>query len=257
MISTDHHARFRGPMPVQMEIVVAEALSVEWTGTPCHIRYCWEAPKPIRFTRHSPRNQLVLRGVNPRAYSSAREKSEAVGVRATLTSARTVRALVRDRRGSVLVEFSFIAIPFFMLLFGILETGLVFFGNSMLDKATADAARLVRTGQAQAQNMTAAQFHDYICTQVSPLLTCGANLQVDVEAFTDFGNVNLPDPIDANGNLNPNLNHYVIGGPGDIVLVRTFYTWDIITPLLRPFFSNLSGGQRLMTSAATFRNEPF
>ena len=80
---------------------------------------------------------------------------------------------------------------------------------------------------------------------------------MDVEAFSDFGDVNIPNPIDANGNLNPNLNHYVVGGPGDIVLVRTFYTWDIITPLLRPFFSNISNGQRLMTSAATFRNEPF
>lgn len=193
----------------------------------------------------------------PASVHFPRKRSKAAGVRARFISAGTVKALSRDRRGSVAVEFSLIAIPFFMLLFGILETGLVFFGNSMLDKATADAARLVRTGQAQAQNMTASQFHDYICTQVSPLLNCGANLQVDVEAFSDFGNVNIPNPIDANGNLDPNLNHYVIGGPGDIVLVRTFYTWDIITPLLRPFFSNLSNGQRLMSSAATFRNEPF
>ena len=45
------------------------------------------------------------------------------------------------------------------------------------------------------------------------------------------------NPIDLSGNLNTNLNNYVVGGPGDIVLVRTFYTWDIVTPLLRPFFS--------------------
>ena len=101
----------------------------------------------------------------PASVHFPRKRSEA-GVRARLISSRSVRALSRDRRGSVAVEFSFIAIPFFMLLFGVLETGLVFFGNSMLDKATADAARLVRTGQAQAQNMTASQFHDYICTQV-------------------------------------------------------------------------------------------
>jgi Flp pilus assembly protein TadG len=170
---------------------------------------------------------------------------------------QTAKALSCDRRGSVAVEFSLIAIPFFMLLFGILEAGLIFFGNSMLEKATADAARLVRTGQAQAANMTATQFHDYICTQVSPLLNCNANLQVDVEAFNGFGGVTIPPPIDSSGNLKTNLNNYVVGGPGDIVLVRTFYTWDIVTPLLRPFFSNLSNGQRLMTSAATFRNEPF
>jgi Flp pilus assembly protein TadG len=170
---------------------------------------------------------------------------------------QTAKSLSRDRRGSVAVEFALIGIPFFMLLFGILEVGLIFFGNSMLEKATADGARLVRTGQAQAANMTATQFHDYICTQVSPLLSCSTNLQVDVEAFNDFSDVNITNPINTNGTLNTNLNNYIVGGPGDIVLVRTFYTWDIVTPLLRPFFSNLANGQRLMTSAATFRNEPF
>lgn len=156
-----------------------------------------------------------------------------------------------------MIEFALVAIPFFMLLFGVLEVGIIFFGNSMLEKATADASRLIRTGQAQAQNMTAVQFHDYICTQVSPLLSCGTNLQVDVEAFSSFGGVNIQNPIDGQGNLNQNLNSYAIGRAGDIVLVRTFYTWDIVTPLLKPFFANLSNGKRLLTSASTFRNEPF
>jgi Flp pilus assembly protein TadG len=167
------------------------------------------------------------------------------------------RAMARDQRASVMVEFAFVAIPFFMLLFGVLETGLIFFGNSMLEKATEDAARLVRTGQAQAQSMTATQFHDYICTQISPVLSCGTSLQVDVESFNGFGSVSISNPIDANGNLNTGLNNYNVGTSGAIVLVRTFYTWDIITPLLRPFFANLSNGRRLMTAASTFRNEPF
>jgi Flp pilus assembly protein TadG len=165
--------------------------------------------------------------------------------------------MARDRRGSVVVEFALISIPFFMLLFGVLEAGLVFFGNTMLEKATEDAARLVRTGQAQSTNMTATQFHDYICTQIAPVLSCGSNLQVDVETFGDFGGVSVPNPIDGSGNLNPSLNNYNVGTSGAIVLVRTFYTWDIITPLLRPFFANLSNGRRLMTATATFRNEPF
>lgn len=170
---------------------------------------------------------------------------------------RIARAASRDQRGSVLVEFSLIAIPFFMLLFGVLEVGIVFFGNSMLEKGTADAARLIRTGQVQAQNMTATQFHDYICGQISALLSCGTNLQVDVEAFSDFGDVQIQNPINPDGTLNANLDNFEVGGPGDIVLVRTFYTWDILTPILKPFFANLANGKRLLTSASTFRNEPF
>jgi Flp pilus assembly protein TadG len=169
---------------------------------------------------------------------------------------RGVAKLAHDRRGSVMIEFALVAIPFLMLIFGVLEVGIVFFGSSMLEKATADASRLIRTGQAQAQNMSAIQFHDYICTQVSPLLSCGTNLQVDVESFANFSTVNIGDPI-KNGVLDPNLNNYSFGASGDIVLVRTFYTWNIITPLLRPFFANLGNGQRLLTSTSTFRNEPF
>jgi Flp pilus assembly protein TadG len=165
-------------------------------------------------------------------------------------------SIVRDRRGAVAMEFALLAIPLFLLLFGILETGLIFFGSSMLEKATADAARLVRTGQAQAANMTATQYHDYICGQVSALLSCGSNLQVDVEAFSDFNSLVISNPIQ-NGLLDPNLNKFNVGVAGNIVLVRTFYTWDILTPILRPFFGNLSGGQRLLTSTAAFRNEPF
>jgi len=157
----------------------------------------------------------------------------------------------------VLIEFALVSIPFFMLIFGVLEVGIIFFGNSMLEKATQDGARLIRTGQAQAQNMSATQFHDYICTQVSPLLVCGTNMQVDVEAFSSFGGVNIPNPIDGQGKLDTSLNNYVVGRAGDIVLVRTFYTWDIVTPLLRPFFANLSNGKRLLTATSTFRNEPF
>jgi len=168
---------------------------------------------------------------------------------------RLLRRFSKDRRGSVIVEFALISIPFFMLLLGVLEAGVVFFGSSVLERATADAARLIRTGQVQAQSMTALQFHDFICGEIQPVLPC-ANLQVDVESFSTFSGITIPNPI-VNGQLNQNLNNYAVGGPGDIVLVRTFYPWTIITPLLKPFFADLSSGQKLLTSASAFRNEPF
>jgi hypothetical protein len=77
-----------------------------------------------------------------------------------------------------------------------------------------------------------------------------------VEAYTNFNSVVISNPI-VGGVLDPNLNKYNVGVAGNIVLVRTFYTWDILTPILKPFFGNLANGQRLMTSTAAFRNEPF
>lgn len=169
---------------------------------------------------------------------------------------RHCRTFGRDRRGATIVEFALIALPFFMLLCSVIETGVIFVGNSLLQKATSDAARLVRTGQAQGANMTALQFKNYICGETSPILNC-ANLQVDVESFSDFNNVTIQNAVGANGNINPNLTNYSTGGAGNIVLVRTFYSWDIVVPLLRPFFANLSNGDCLLTATAAFRNEPF
>ena len=76
---------------------------------------------------------------------------------------------VRGERGVSMLEFALIALPLFMLIFGILEVGLIFWGTYELDYATWCAARLIRTGQAQTANMTQAQMIAQICGQASPL----------------------------------------------------------------------------------------
>jgi Flp pilus assembly protein TadG len=175
---------------------------------------------------------------------------------AAVRTIRHCRTFGRDRRGATIVEFALIALPFFMLLCSIIETGVIFVGNSLLQKATADAARLVRTGQVQASNMTATQFKNYICAETSPVLNC-ANLQVDVESFSSFDNITIANAIGGNGTLNSNLNNFSVGAAGNIVMVRTFYSWNIVIPLLQPFFANLANGDCLLTATAAFRNEPF
>jgi Flp pilus assembly protein TadG len=165
----------------------------------------------------------------------------------------------RSRSGSAMIEFAMLAMPFFMLLFGIIEVGLIFYGSCILEKATQDAARLIRTGQAQSGgSLTAEKFKtDDLCKQIAAVLSCNANLQVDVRSYGDFGSVNFTPPLDKDGNLDPNLDQFQTGGAGQVVLVRTFYTWNIVVPLLQPFFSNMSGGRRLLSATAAFRNEPF
>ncbi len=59
------------------------------------------------------------------------------------------------------------------------------------------------------------------------------------------------------GNLNPALNNYQAGTACNVVLLRVFYTWNIITPVLSAFLTNMSTGNHLLTATAAFRNEPF
>ena len=167
------------------------------------------------------------------------------------------RRFRRDQRGATAVEFALIALPFFALLFAIIETALVFFAGQALESAVSNAARLIRTGQAQAQAMTASAFKAEICDQVSALFACTEKLVVDVQKFDTFADINLSPPIDENGNLDLSYN-YDAGHGGDIVVVRAYYEWPLTVQLLGLDLSNMaSGNSHLLSAAAAFRNEPF
>lgn len=48
---------------------------------------------------------------------------------------------IKAREGATAVEFALIAGPFFLLLMGIIEIALFFFASTMIETATAEAAR--------------------------------------------------------------------------------------------------------------------
>ncbi len=172
---------------------------------------------------------------------------------------RTMILLSRFKRaesGTTAMEFSFVALPFFLLLYAIIDVSLIFFASTTLENGIIGAARQIRTGEAQAANMTSEQFRTLVCDQVSMLLSCDARLGLDVRKFDGFGGVALPAALDENGNLGGNL-IFDPGTAGDVVVVRAFYTWPMLTPTVGTQFANMSGGHRLLEASIAFRNEPF
>ena len=167
-----------------------------------------------------------------------------------------VRRLGKDRSGATMVEFTLLMVPFFILLFGVFEVGLVIWGGLELDNATSDAARLVRTGQAQVGKFDSNKFRQEICSRVALLFDCDTKLHLAVETFASFGNMAAPDPLDNKGNLKQNFS-FDLGGPQDVVLVSTFYEWPLLNIVSSMSFSNMADGNYLLRSAAAFRNEPF
>jgi len=159
--------------------------------------------------------------------------------------------------GSAGVEFAFIAPVLFIFLMGTLEVGVMFLGDYALQNATNDAARQIRTGQVQLGNVTQAQFRQLVCNEITPFLQCGANLQIDVETYPSFAAANYSNPLQANQTLNPALTNWQPGTECSIVLVRTFYTWQVVTPILTSFMVNMAGGNHLLYATVAFRNEPY
>ena len=66
------------------------------------------------------------------------------------------------------------------------------------------------------------------------------NLDVDVRTYTSFTNVTPPNPV-VNGAFQQNQMTFTPGSANDIVVVRAYYRWTIITPLLNAALVNLGG----------------
>jgi Flp pilus assembly protein TadG len=178
-----------------------------------------------------------------------------IGVR-RLVRVRTVRRLARREDGVAAVEFGLVAAPFLALLFAIIETALVFFAGQTLETATADAARLILTGQAQTAGFSQTQFKEAVCSRVFGLFNCMAGVKIDVRTAAAFNATNMSKPLDANGNLQGGM-MYAPGNAGDIVVVRVMYEWPVYVSLLGLNLSDMSGSKRLLMATAAFRNEPY
>ncbi len=169
-----------------------------------------------------------------------------------------LRRLRRETSGATAVEFAIIATPFVALIGAIIETSLTFLAGQILDTATNNAARLIRTGQAQAQSFDVAKFKTELCKGLYGLVTC-ADVSIDARVLTSFSSFSTsnPNPYDAGGNFDPSKLTFNAGGANDIVIVRAYYQYPIVINKLVPSLANLPNGKRLLTGVAAFRNEPF
>jgi Flp pilus assembly protein TadG len=161
----------------------------------------------------------------------------------------------RAEKGATAVEFSLVALPFFGLMFAILEIGLTMFASATLETATQMSARMIRTGIAQEQNLDSSAFKQTICDRVGVLFDCG-KIKIDVRTITTFDST-IPPVLDEDGKLNEETFLYVPGKGGDIVLVRSFYEWPSLGKLVYLSLQNTGNGTFLMNSTAVFKNEPF
>jgi Flp pilus assembly protein TadG len=161
----------------------------------------------------------------------------------------------RSKDGATIVEFGFVAMPFFALLMAILETGLMFFAGQTLDTAVGNAARMIRTGQAQAQGFDEDRFRAQVCELASIVLDCENKLKLDVKVFPDFDSIDLTPGIGDDGEVDDAGFTFEPGHGSDIVVVRAFYNWPIFTNFMASL--DTGGGSHLLSTTVAFRNEPF
>lgn len=170
-----------------------------------------------------------------------------------------IRRFLRDTRGVAALEFSMLAPPFFLLLLSMFEVGMTYTADTLLQNAVNETARMIRTGQIQADaTMNQQKFRQLVCDRISVLLACDQNLKIDVREFTSFGGTGFTSPLTAGGGFIPDSQfRFQPGDACSVVLVRAFYSWTPITPGLGEAMGNMSNGAHLLQGTAAVRNEPF
>lgn len=168
--------------------------------------------------------------------------------------ARWLSGGLRDERGATAVEFAIIAPAFIALLMAIVQTGVVLFAEQAMQTAVTQASRVVMTGQAQAQKITAAQFTQLVCNGLTSIFNCN-NVYVNVQSFSSFSQATPYDPTQSGSLASANMN-YQLGVGGDVEIVQAFYVWPVFPAPLGFNLINFSGG-RLLVATNAFRNEPF
>ena len=179
-------------------------------------------------------------------------------------SIRQIRRYLKNREGTAAIEFAILAIPFFMLLFAILELAIVFFINSTLTHSVSEASRQIRTGNFQACG-SKDKFKELVCANMQGLGNCEKRLRIDVVTDNSFNTITLPappappdpDPSDptAEDIENGTYTNTVASAP---VIVRGLYYHKLVLPPQLTRLENISGkGIRLLAATTAFKNEPF
>jgi Flp pilus assembly protein TadG len=166
---------------------------------------------------------------------------------------RCLAAPLRDERGSAAVEFALVAPPFLLLLVGILEISMMSFTGSVIEGATKEAARQIRTGQIQGSADPVVAFQQELCSSLYNVIDCGRVL-FHVQTFASFQAVSMPLELDEDGEIINTT--FAPGSSGAVTIVRAMYRWEFATPFIANVIPSGPGGHLLISTVA-FQNEPY
>ncbi|MBI1216348.1 MAG: pilus assembly protein [Alphaproteobacteria bacterium] len=168
------------------------------------------------------------------------------------------RYLTSDNDGVVAIEFALVVMPFIILLVGIVEIGLFYASGALLEGASVDAARLIRTGQVQDASDPETAFKQELCSQAAALIPC-TDIQYEVIDLPSGSFIDAEDyqpVVDSDGNLVPQ--GFDAGNSNDVVMVRTYYKYHFMTPFIGEMISGKIGQDWMgQMSTVVIKSEPY
>ena len=213
----------------------------------------WDAGARSRELVHSPSfDSTSPRRTRRRVFTNPFDGCQQCNVNARGTAGAQARAcmarkllrrLVRFRvgtSGANLVEAAVVTPLLLLLTFAIADFGVMFYAYLALENGVSQATRYAVTGNQMTDPNGDPMARDAsiktAMRQATPTLT-------------------LPDSAFSFSHMAPGGSGWLAGtgGPNDIEKVSVNYAWDVMTPLMRPFFP---GGQVVLHVESAMKNEP-
>jgi Flp pilus assembly protein TadG len=144
---------------------------------------------------------------------------------------------LRSTRGATLVEAAIITPLLLLITFSIVDFGSLFYCYLALENGVSQATRYAVTGNL----MTGTT--DRVGTIKAAMRQATPTFNIPDTAFT-FEHIPVGGSAFQGG----------VGGPDEIEKVTVDYTWDLLTPVMRPFFTN---GQIRFRVSSMMKNEKF
>ncbi|MEP3231745.1 MAG: TadE/TadG family type IV pilus assembly protein [Hyphomicrobiales bacterium] len=168
-------------------------------------------------------------------------------------TSNSFRKFLRNERGSNAVEFALLALPFFGLILGIIQLGLVFLANQSLDSAVDTVAREIRTGQIRSNAIGIDTFRASICDNAPIIIGCEGVLEISVQSFPSIEDTTTTTLFVDNSPII--TGDYETGNGGDVVVISAAVSIPIIAGSL--FGAGDGSGRSRLTASLVFTNENF
>ncbi len=172
---------------------------------------------------------------------------------------KVVRRFNANEEGTTAVEFAIIGGPFFLLIFAIIETSLLFFANQYLETVVDDITRLYRTGQIS-NISTKEDLKDEMCSRIVALFDC-TNIKIHVDTAAKFSDLPPPpvasDHLDINGSYDPPERLPTDICPNQVLQMTASYEWPIYANYSAPLVADGLNDNALINVTAVVRTEGF
>ena len=171
---------------------------------------------------------------------------------------RRLRLFGRAREGATAIEFTLLFIPFLIIVFSTIETGMNFTARQVLWNATQNVARQIQTGQVRGSDLTQTKIQTMLCDQIQFMVKTGCEgLTFNLGTYSGFSTVPTTGILSADGDLT-RTGISGTNGTSTINQLNVLYRWPVLTNILYLTDSaDAKRGTMPLFSTLTWQNEPF